>query len=159
MAVLVHSQSYKVSTVITNPGAVTNLVVHASASKPLVAVRAKISLAQATIPSAANARIRLVKKTAAGTYASIAATSFLVLNPSDPDASFTAGHTASAEGTDGDFIEEGWGSSTGWTYDWAPTPEEYIVIPAGTGNGLALKSNVAPPAGNYAFTFVIHELG
>src|SRR5215218_7930171 len=159
MAVLVHSQAYTVSTVITNPGAVTNLVVHASATKPLVVVRAKITLAQATIPTAANARIRLVEKTAAGTYTAVAATTFKRHNPSDADASFTAGHTASAEGTDGDFIEEGWGSSTGWMFDWAPTPEEYILIQAGTGNGLALKSNVAAPAGNYAFSFTVHELG
>jgi hypothetical protein len=159
MAVLVHSQAYTVPIVITNPGAVTNLVVHASATKPLVVVRAQISLAQATIPSAANARIRLIEKTAAGTYTSVAATTFKRHNPSDADASFTAGHTASGEGTDGDFIEYGWGSATGWTFDWSPTPEEYILVQAGTGNGLAMKSNVAPPAGNYAFSFTVHELG
>jgi hypothetical protein len=159
MAVLAPSREYTVPIVITNPGAVTNLVVHAAATKLLVVVRAQISLAQATIPSAANARIRLIRKTAAGTYTSVAATTFMNLNPVDADASFTAGHTASAEGTDGDFIEYGWGSTTGWSFDWAPTPEEYIMVPAGTANGLALKSNVAPPVGNYAFSFTVHELG
>lgn len=158
MAVLVPSRPYTVPIVITNPGAVTNLVVHASATNPLVVVRAQIQLAQATIPSAANARVRLIRKTAAGTYTSVAATTFVNHN-NDSDASFTAGHTASGEGTDGDFIEYGWGSSTGWTFDWAPTPEEYIVVPAGTGNGLALKSNVAAPAGNYAFSMTVHQLG
>jgi hypothetical protein len=159
MAVLVPARMYTVPIVITNPGAVSNLVVHSPATKPLVVVRAQISLAQATIPTAANARIRLIRKTAAGTYTSVAATTFLNHDPSDSDATFTAGHTASGEGTDGDFIEYGWGSSTGWTFDWAPTPEEYIVVPAGTANGLALKSNVAPPAGNYAFSFTVHEIG
>jgi hypothetical protein len=158
MAVLVSSREYTVPIVITNPGAVTNLVVHAAATNPLVVIRAQISLAQATIPTAANARIRLIRKTAAGTYTSVAATTFMNLG-NDADASFTAGHTATAEGTDGDFIEYGWGSSTGWTFDWAPTPEEYIIVPAGTANGLALKSNVAPPAGNYAFSFTVHQIG
>jgi hypothetical protein len=160
MAVLVPARMYTVPIVITNPGAVTNLQLMAAATKPFVAVRAQISLAQATIPSAANARIRLLRKTSAATVTSIAATTFLNHDPTDSDASFTAGHTATAADTgDGDFIEYGWGSSTGWTFDWAPTPEEYIVIPAGTANGLALKSNVAPPAGNYAFSITVHEIG
>lgn len=158
MAVLIYSRPFVVSQVITNPGAVTNLVIHAAALKPVVLVRAKISLAQAAIPTAANARVRLVRKTAAGTYTSIAATAFVNLD-AGPDATFTAGHTASAEGTETDFMEEGWGSSTGWVWDWAPTPEEYWVIPAGVGNGVAIRSNVAPPAGNYAFTFTAHEIG
>jgi hypothetical protein len=158
MAVLTPSRQYTASTVITNPGAVTNFVVHASATNPLLVVRAQISLAQATIPTAANARIRLIRKTVAGTYTSVAASTFMN-HSNDSDAAFTAGHTATAEGTDGDFIEYGWGSSTGWTFDWAPTPEEYIVVAAGTANGLALKSNVAPPAGNYAFSFTVHQIG
>lgn len=157
--ITITSQPYTVSTVITNPGAVTNLVVHAAATKPLAIVRAKITLAQATIPTAANARVRMVLKTAAGTYTSVAASTFVKGNPTDPDASCTAGHTATGEGTDSDFIEEGWGSATGWIFDWAPTPEEYILVPAGVANGFALKHNVAPPAGNYAFTIAFHEIG
>lgn len=157
MAVLVPARMYTVSVVITNPGAVTNLNLQASATKPLAVVRCLIELAQATIPTSANARIRMVRKTAAPTVTSIAATGFLNHDPSDSDAAFTAGHTASAEGTDGDFIERGWRSDIG--FDWAPTPEEYIMIPAGTANGFGLKSNVAPPAGNYAFTITVHEIG
>lgn len=159
MGIYVPSQPYTISTVITNPGAVTNLNLQAAATKPFAVIRAKITLAQATIPTAANARVRLVRKTAAPTVTSIAATTFIDQNPSDADASLTAGHTASAEGTDGDFIEEGWGTTTGWVWDWAPTPEEYWLIPAGTANGVGIKHNVAPPAGNYAFTFVVHEIG
>jgi hypothetical protein len=148
---------YSVSQVITNPGAVTNLNLQAAATKPLVVVRVMIELAQATIPTGANARVRLVRKTAAPTVTSIAATAFLNHDPTDADASFTAGHTASAEGTDGDFVERGWYSSQG--FDWAPTPEEYIVVAAGTSNGFGIKHNVAPPAGNYAFTITVHEIG
>jgi hypothetical protein len=159
VSVLVFARAYTVKQQITNPGAVTNLVIHAAATKPLVVVRAKITLAQATIPAAANARVLLVRKTAAGTYTSIAAAGFLNHDPSDSDAAFTAGHTASAEGTDGDSIEEGWGSTTGWVFDWAPTPEEYIIVPAGVANGLAIKHAVAPPAGVYDFLLTAHEIG
>lgn len=157
MAVLVPARMYTVSQVITNPGAVTNLNLQAAATKPFVVVRCLIELAQATIPTSANARIRLVRKTAAPTVTSIAASAFFNHDPTDADAALTAGHTASAEGTDGDFVERGWRSDIG--FDWAPTPEEYFVVPAGTANGFGLKSNVAPPAGNYAFTITVHEIG
>lgn len=157
MAVLVPARMYTVSTVITNPGAVTNLNIQAAATKPLVVVRVLIELAQATIPTSANARVRLVRKTAAPTVTPIAASTFLNHDPTDSDASATAGHTASAEGTDGDFIERGWNSSFG--FDWAPTPEEYIVVGAGTANGFGVKHNVAPPAGNYSFAITFHEIG
>jgi len=157
VAVMVPARMYTVSTVITNPGAVTNLNLQSHATKPFVVVRATIELAQATIPTGANARVRLVRKTAAPTVTSIAATAFLNHDPTDSDAGFTAGHTASAEGTDGDFVERGWFSSQG--FDWAPTPEEYVVVPAGAANGFGIKHNVAPPAGAYAFTITVHEIG
>jgi hypothetical protein len=157
MAVLVPARMYTVSQVITNPGAVTNLNLQAHATKPFAVVRVLIELSQATIPTAANCRVRLVRKTAAPTVTSIAASTFLNHDPSDSDAGLTAGHTASAEGTDGDFIERGWCSSFG--FDFSPTPEEYIVVPAGTANGFGIKSNVAPPAGNYSFAITFHEIG
>lgn len=157
MSILVHSRPYSLATVITNPSTVSNFGIQASASKPLVVIRAWIRPAQSALPTAAFARVRLIKKTAAPTYTSIAASTFINLDPSDADASFTAGHTASAEGTDGDFIEDGWHSNEGW--DWDPTPEEYIMIPAGAANGLAIKHNVAPPSGAYAFGMTVHEIG
>lgn len=157
MAVLVPARMYTVSTVITNPGAVTNLNIQANATKPFVVVRVKIDLSQATIPTSANCRVRLVRKTAAPTVTSIAASTFVNHDPTDADSGATAGHTATVEGTDGDFIEEGWNSSFG--YDFAPTPEEYIVVAAGVANGFGVKHNVAPPAGNYSFRITYHEIG
>lgn len=157
MAVLTPSRMYTVSQVITNPGAVTNLDIQAPAAKPLVVVRVLIELAQATIPTSANARVRLVRKTAAPTTTSIAASLFVNHDPTDANSTATAGHTASGEGTDGSFVERGWRSDIG--FDWAPTPEEYFVIPAGTANGFGVKHNVAPPAGNYSFTITFHEVG
>jgi hypothetical protein len=157
MAVLVPARMYTVTTVITNPGAVTNLNIQANATKPFTVIRVTIDLAQSTIPTSANCRVRLVRKTAAPTVTSIAASTFLNHDPTDADSGVTAGHTATAEGTDGDYIELGWNSSFG--FDFAPTPEEYIVVPAGTGNGFGIKSNVAPPSGNYAFRITFHEIG
>jgi len=159
MAVLVPSRAYTVPVVITNPAAVANVVVHPAATKPLVIVRAQIKLAQAAIPSAANARVRLCRITSAATMTAIAATTFVNHDPTVADATFTAGHTVSAGGTIGDFIEDGWGSTTGWSFDWAPTPEEYWVIPAGVANGFGIAHNVAPPNANYAFSITVHELG
>jgi len=156
MAVTIYGEHYTVEALITNPGAVTNLVIHAAATKPVVLVRAKIRPAQAGLVTDAGCVCRIIRKTAAGTYTSIAASGFFN-HDGGADATFTAGHTASAEGTDGDFISEPWNSRQGM--DWFPTPEEYIVIPAGTANGVALKSNVAPPAGIYAFTMTAAELG
>ena len=160
MAVLVPvNVTTTISQVITNPGAVTNLVVIAAATKPFVVIRAGVSLAQATIPSAANARIDICRFTAAPTVTSIATTTGLNTNPTDADASFTAGHTATAAGTVTDIIPFGWGSSTGWMWDWAPTPEEYIVCSAGTSNCVGLRHTTAPPAGVYSFWMTVAELG
>ena len=156
MAITIYGGHYSVSQIITNPGAVTNLVVHAAATKPLVVIRAKIAPAQAALVTEAGCVTRLIRKTVAGTYTAIAATLFFN-HDGGADATFTAGHTASGEGTDGDFISQGWNSRQGM--DWFPTPEEYITVPAGTANGLALKSNVAPPAGIYEFTMTCVELG
>ena len=157
MAVLVPARMYTVSTLITNPGAVTNLSLQANATKPFAVIRVLIELAQATIPTSANARVRLVRKTTAPTVTAVAVSTFLNHDPTDADSGVTCGHTATVEGTDGDTIERGWNSSFG--FDFAPTPEEYIVIPAGTANGFGVKSTVAPPAGVYAFTVTYHEIG
>lgn len=157
MAVLVPARMYTVPVVITNPGAVTNLNIQASATRPFAVVRVKIDAAQAALVTDAGCRVRLVRKTAAPTVTSIAASTFLNHDPTDADSSVSAGHTATVEGTDGDFWEEGWNSRFG--FDWSPTPEEYIVVPAGTANGFAIKHNVAPPAGVYAFRIMYHEIG
>lgn len=159
MAVMVPARMYTVPAVITNPGAVTNLNIQASSTKPIAIVRVTISLAQATIPTAANARVDLCRFTAAPAVTSIAASTFLNHDPTDADAAFTAGHTASVAGTVTDSISYGWGSSTGWLFDWGPTPEEYILIPAGTANGFGVRHTTAPPAGVYAFTITAHEIG
>lgn len=159
MAVLALGSHYTVSIAITNPGAVTNLAIMAHATRPFVLIRAKITLAQATIPAAANAAVELVRFTAAPTVTSIAASTFINHDQNGADAGFTAGHTASVAGTVGDTYLEGWGSSTGWLYDWPPTPEEYILVAAGTANGIGIRHTTAPPAGVYRFLMTAVEIG
>jgi hypothetical protein len=157
MAVTVYGRHYTIPVLITNPGAVTNLVLHAAATKPFVVIKCTIEPAQAGLVTEAGCVIRLGRKTAAGTYTSVAASTFLNHDPTDSDAALTAGHTATVEGTDGDFISRGWNSKQG--FEWLPTPEEYLVVPAGVANGFMMKSNVAPPAGIYAFNITVVELG
>jgi len=157
-SVLVPANVATVGVKITNPGAVTNLVIHAPSAKPIVLVRARIELAQATVPADAHCAVKLVRKTAAGTYTSIAASTFVLADPAESDPSFTAGHTASGEGTDGDAVEYGWGARTGWVFDWAPTDTEYVLVQAGTANGIALKHVTAPPAGVYTFSMTAAEI-
>jgi hypothetical protein len=157
MAIAIYGRHYTISQTITNPGAVTNLVLHAAATRPFAVAHCTIEPAQAALVTEAGAVIRLIRKTAAGTYTSVAASTFMNHDPNDADAALTAGHTATGEGTDGDFISRGWNSKQG--FEWLPTPEEYILVPPGVANGFAMKSNVAPPAGIYAFTITVVEIG
>jgi hypothetical protein len=156
MGLEVRTRGYIIPVVITNPGAVTNFQLTAHTNRSTVITRVVIKPAQAALVTDAGARIRLGYKSATATgLTSIAATTFVNLQQSDADAGFTTGHTATGEGTDGDFYEDGWRSVEG--FDWFPTPEEYIHIP---GAGIfMIKHNVAPPAGNYSFKVTAHEIG
>lgn len=156
MGVDVRTRGYKIPVVITNPGAVTNVQLTAPSTRSMVVTRITIKPAQAALVTDAGARVRVGYKTATATgLTSVAATTFVALQQSDADSGITCGHTATAEGTDGDFWEDGWRSLDG--FDWFPTPEEYLSVP---GAGIIMvKHNVAPPAGVYAFTITAHEIG
>lgn len=156
MAINIFGGHYTLAVAITNPGAVTNLVVHAAAAKPFALIAAAIEPAQAALVTEAGAVGRIVRKTVAGTYTAIAASTWMN-HDNGVDSALTGGHTASAEGTDTDLIPFGWNSKAGWY--WTPTPEEYIVCPAGTANGLAIKHATAPPNGVYVFRMTVVELG
>ena len=134
-----------------------NLGVQSHATRVMFIIYAAIEPAQAALVTEAGAVIQLARKTAAPTYTAIAATAFLNHDGGGADAGFTAGHTASAQGTTGDTISRGWNSKAG--FEWRPTPEEYISVPAGTANGFALISTTAPPAGVYTFTLTVVEVG
>lgn len=156
MAVTILGSHYTVSALITNPGAVSNLIVHSHATRALALIYASVEPAQAALVTEAGCAMRFIRKTAAGTYTAIAANTFLN-HDNGSDAGFTAGHTATAEGTETRFVPHGWNSKVG--FEWRPTPEEYILVPAGVANGLAIKHTVAPPAGIYAFTMTCVEIG
>ena len=156
MGIQIYGAHYTVSALITNPGAVSNIVIHASALKPVVIINASIEPAQAALVTEAGCVVKLLRKTTASTVTSIAASTFVV-HDNGPDASFTAGHTATVEGTETDFISRGWNSKAG--FYWNPTPEEYILVPSGVANAFALRHSTAPPAGIYAFTITAVELG
>jgi hypothetical protein len=107
VAITVFGRHYTVPALITNPGAVTNLVLHAAATKPFVVVRCSIEPAQAALVTEAGAVVRMTRKTAAGTYTSIAASTFLNHDPTDSDAAMTAGHTADPGGVHRDSSGDG----------------------------------------------------
>jgi hypothetical protein len=156
MSLQIRTRGYEVTAAITNPGAVTNLQITAHTNRSLAMTYLTIEPAQAALVTDAGARVRIGYKTATATgLTSIAATTFLALQQSDADAGFTAGHTATGEGTDGDFFERGWRSVEG--FEWFPTPEKYITV-AGAGI-IMVKHNVAPPAGVYIFNATLHEVG
>jgi hypothetical protein len=156
MGVDVRTRGYKVPVVITNPGAVTNVQITAQAARSVVITHIVIKPAQSALVTDAGARCRIGYKSATATgLTSVAATTFVALQQSDADSGVTVGHTATGEGTDGDFFEVGWRSLDG--LDWFPTPEEYVSFPG--GGIFMIKHNVAPPAGVYAFEITLHEIG
>lgn len=158
IAATVFGSHYTVSVLITNPGAVANLGVQSHATRMMVIIYAAVEPAQAALVTEAGAALQLARRTAAPTTSTaIAATTFMNHDGGGSDAGFTAGHTASAQGTTGDVVARGWNSKVG--FEWRPTPEEYITVPAGTANGFAIIHTVAPPAGVYAFTMTVVEVG
>lgn len=157
MPILTPARGYKIPVVITNPGAVGNVVIHPAALKPVLITAVRIEPAQAALVTDAGARVRLGRVTSAATMTAIAATAFVNLDPTLADATFTAGHTVTAGGAIGDFVERGWRSVQG--FEWFPTPEEYILCPAGVAGGFGVFHNVAPPAGNYSFEITAYEIG
>lgn len=157
MAINIFGGHYTISQIITNPAVnISHLHVAASAAKPFALINAAIEPAQSALVTEAGAVIQIVRKTTAPTVTSIAASTWLN-HDNGADSVLTAGHTATVEGTAADLISFGWNTKAGWY--WNPTPEEYIVCPSGTANGLSLKSNVAPSAGAYVFRMTVVELG
>ena len=151
---------YTFSRSFTNPGAVTLLQIAANAARPLVPLRAWVS--QHASVTSTQVAAELVRKTAAATVTAAVAADFKKHLPTQ-DANCTvqlgtalSGHTATAEGTDGDdFNAEGWNILNGWLY--LPVPEERIVVPGGGIVGLKLL--VAPPAATYRAGITFVEVG
>jgi hypothetical protein len=157
VAILSFGSHYTISALVTNPGTVANIGVQSHATRMMAIIYASIEPAQAALVTDAGCALQLARKTAAPTYTAIAASTFMNHDGGGADAGFTAGHTASAQGTTGDVIPRGWNARVG--FEWRPTPEEYITVQAGVANGFAIIHTVAPPAGVYAFTLTVVEVG
>jgi hypothetical protein len=113
--------------------------------------------AQAALVTDAGCALQLARKTVAASGTAITAATFTNHDGGGSDAGFTAYHTASTQGTTGDVLADGYNSRVG--YEWRPTPEEYIMVQAGTANGFAIIHTVAPPAGIYSFKLTVVEVG
>jgi hypothetical protein len=160
MSISVLGNTYTVRRTFTNPGAITLLQVAANAARPVVPLRAWVSQHAGTASTQIAAG--LVKKTAAATVTAATAADFekhlgVAANATFQLGTALSGHTATAEGTDGDvFNDEGLNVvGGGWVY--LPLPEERVCIPAGGIFGLKLF--VAPPAGTYRAGLVLLEIG
>ena len=132
--------------------AITIIQVIASATKPLVLVRAWVE--ESASATAAQAAVEIVRKSAAGT--STAAVTPVPQRPSQGTASFTAGHIGTAEGTVTDtIIQEGFNVVNGWLY--LPTPDEQIVVPS--AGILAVRFAAAPATQTWRYGMTVVEIG
>lgn len=134
--------------------AITIVQIKAGAATPLEILRAHIS--QGLSETSTEERIQILRKTAAATVTSFTPLKFDSNDRAADAAGGTAatGHTATAEGTDGDvLIDEGFNILSGWT--WIPTPEERIFVPA--AGIIALKFPVAPASATWVAYLVFRE--
>ena len=128
--------------------AITILQLTAPAATSFDVVRAWVTQSAST--TSAQAVVQLNRKSAAAT---VTALTPVRLNTGDPVSVVTAGHTATAEGTDTDIlIREGFNVLSGWLY--LPVPEERITVRP--GETLALKFPTAPASHTweYGITYI-----
>jgi hypothetical protein len=129
---------------------ITAIQITAGSGRPFYLARWAVS--QRTSTSSAMAGINLLRKSAAATVTSItpAAT-----GPNFPSAAATAGHSASAEGTDSTVLERrAFNILSGIEVIY--TPEEMPIV-AGSGI-IALKWAAAPTSATYTFLMTIIEI-
>lgn len=118
---------------VTIATAITALQLKAGTAGPIEILRASCS--QIGTVTSAQVSIALLRKTAAATVTiAVAGTHLVKTNPIAPTAnaelSTTAtGITATGEGTNGDIdVQRGFNVMQG--FEWLPSPEERIIIPA-----------------------------
>jgi hypothetical protein len=152
------AREYTCTKEIVNPGAVTVLQIAAGTSMPHTLH--KVSVTQRTITTANQLGVQLVRKTAAATVTAMANnTDVRRTDPGDAASSLQfgtalTGHTATAEGTDGEELDrQGFDVRNGYYYE--PQPEDRLTIPGGGIWGIKFSS--APPAGTYIAEYTISE--
>lgn len=134
----------------THSTAITILQLTAPSTASIEILRAWVSQQGST--TSAQPEITLLRKTATATVTSLTP---VKTHPQDVAADSTAGHTASAEGTDGDILaSDGFNVLNGWLY--LPVPEERITVdPSGI---IALKFVVAPASQSWHYGIIFREL-
>jgi len=134
----------------------TLIQIKAGASSALELLRASIT--NTTVDASDSGSAEILRKTAAATVTSFTP---LLYDPSDQAAkavggTTATGHTATAEGTDGDIlVDEGFNVLNGWL--WLPTPEERITVPQ--GGIIALKSGTTITSATLKALMVFREIG
>lgn len=147
---------YTLNRSVTTSTAITIAQIKAGATNPLEILR--VALTQSDVTTSAQAALRLLRKSAAATVTSFTP---LKLHPSYPAADAVGGTaatgiTATAEGTDGDILDDaGFNILNG--YLWTPSCEEerIYVPPAGI---FAVKFPVAPTSALYKLVVTFGEI-
>jgi len=134
----------------------TLLQIKAGATTPLELIRAEISNSSSEVSD--TGELQIVRKSAAATVTSFTPLLYNGITAAADAVGGTAatGHTATAEGTDGDVLyRRGFNVLNG--HVWLPTPKERIIV-AGAGI-IALKSAITITSVTLLAVLVFEELG
>ncbi len=150
-----YSGIYVARAAITVSTAITIMQIKAGSSRALDLIRASVSQRGST--TSVQESLQILRKTAAATVTAL--TPVLLRGAGAADAAggvAATGHTATAEGTDGDILyQEGFNVLNGFLY--LPVPEERPRVPA--GGFIALKFPDAPASQAWKIAMVFGELG
>ncbi len=117
----------------------------------------RMSITQTSTETSDTAEAQILRKTVAATVTSFTPLLWATNDQAAKAVGGTAatGHTASAEGTDGDIlVAEGFNVLAGWT--WLPTPEERMSLES--GEFIALKSAITIASSTLIGLIVFREL-
>lgn len=156
-----HGHVYTLQEKINTGAAITLLQLLAGATTPFELLSARITQSSSTTSEQIEAQI--VRKSAAATVtAAVIGTNLFKNRPGDPNPDLqlgtaATGHTATAEGTDGDEPGSGgFNILNGWL--WEPIPKGRLIVRA--AGIIGVKFAVAPTsAQDYHVEMVIEELG
>jgi hypothetical protein len=128
---------------------VTLIQVKAGSAAPVEILECGIS--QITKTTAEIWRVAALRKTGAATVTSFTPLKMESTQPAALAVGGTAatGHTASAEGTDGDILHEDHWNIMGGSWLWLPIPEERIWVPPA---GIFALKNFTTPAASTVLT-------
>lgn len=141
---------YTVNIEATQSTLITALQLTAGSGRPLYIVR--WSITQRSLTSSQMLAINLLRKSGAATVTSVTPAA---MSPNFPSTAATAGHSASAEGTDSTIIDRR-AFNTLAGIEVLYTPDEMPVV--GSAGILAWKWVAAPPSATYVFSVTYGEI-